>query len=257
MANSVIRIILLISACGAFGGLVCGLSATSRYRLRMPWTGRQIEIGFLGDIFVGTAAGNAVFFFAASLFNVKLDGMTSDGATPVADHMRIMTLATLSGFAGIRALSAMSSKVLEKITSLDERMDQIEKSEKISEILRQADMVLDQNPGQAMALYSQVISIVPANRRAMIGKSKALRRMARLKEAIEILTEIIKDDSKAEQALYNRACYKNLSGYPREEILDDLKKAIAQLPFYRQKALIDPDFKSLLEDEEFKKVVQS
>ena len=223
----------------------------------MPWTGRQIEIGFLGDIFVGMAAGNAVFFFAASLFNVKLDGVTLDGATPVSDHMRIITLAMLSGFAGIRALSAMSSKVLEKISSLDERVDQIEKSEKISEVLRQADMLLSQNPDQAMALYGQVLSLNPANRQAMIGKSKALRRLARLKEAIEILTEIIKDDPKAERALYNRACYKNLSGsYKKEEVLDDLKKAIALFPFYRQYALADPDFKSLSEDVEFKKLVQ-
>jgi len=53
--------------------------------------------------------------------------------------------------------------------------------------------------------------------------------------------------------IYNRACIYSLKG-DKDNALTDLKKAIDTMPQLKQHARSDEDFKSLWDDEEFKKI---
>ena len=169
----------------------------------------------------------------------------------------MIALGVLSGFTGIRVLSGMSSKLIERISKIDERIDQVELSDRVGELMRQADFMLRNNPYRAKIIYDKALLIDPTSEPARIGLAKSLRRMKRLTEAIEVLTEVIELNPKAERAYYNRACYKHLSSeYNKNEVLRDLAKAVTLFDFYREYALEDKDFKDLQNDTDYKRTLQ-
>jgi len=53
--------------------------------------------------------------------------------------------------------------------------------------------------------------------------------------------------------IYNRACIYCLKG-DKANALADLEKAISMNPFFKESARKDEDFKSLYDDEDFKKI---
>lgn len=148
--KNILLVLSIISGAGGFGGLVYGLFSRNSYKLRLPFYGKLIEIGFLGDILVGIAASITVFFIAGPLFSLKL--------TEISDpecYIKIIALGVLSGFTGIRLLSGMSSKLLERISAIDERLDHVEKQDRIGELLRQADFLLNNNPDRSLIIYNK------------------------------------------------------------------------------------------------------
>jgi hypothetical protein len=94
---------------GAFGGFVFGLHSGNAYKIRLPITGKTIELGFLGDVLMGIAASVTVFFVAGALFGLQVsEKVTTDSL------IKMIALGVVSGFAGIRVLSGMSSKLMER-----------------------------------------------------------------------------------------------------------------------------------------------
>ncbi len=166
----------------------------------------------------------------------------------------MIALGVVSGFAGIRVLSGMSSKLMEKISEIDERIDQVEKTDRVAELIRQADFLLDNNPDRAKIIYDKALLIDSKSEPARIGLAKALRRLNGIQDAISILSEIIELNPNAERAYYNRSCYKNLSpDYSKDDALRDLEKAVSLFDFYREYALDDKDFEDLRDDPDFQK----
>lgn len=237
---------------GGFGGFVFGLHTGNAYKLRLPITGKTIELGFVGDILVGIAASVTIFFVAGALFGLQVkENFTNEC------FIKMVALGVVSGFAGIRVLTGMSSKLMERISEIDERIDQVEKVDRIAELIRQADFLLSNNPDRAKIIYDKALLIDSKSEPAKIGLAKSLRRLNRIKDAISILSEVIELNPNAERAYYNRACYKHLSQeYNKEDILRDLQKAVSLFDFYREYALDDVDFKDLREDPDFKRILQ-
>lgn len=249
--DSVKFLLLTIVLSGSFGGLVFGIFAKNKYQIRIPIKGNLLEIGFIGDIMVGSAASITIFFVAGPLFNFNISNMASHDC-----FIKVIALGVLSGFTGIRLMTGMSSKLLEKISSLDQRVEQVEKFDKISELLREADLLVNNNPTQALGIYEKSLEIDPHHESALIGKAKALARLDRLNEAINLLSDVLQDNTKCERAYYNRACYKNLSkDHSKEDTLEDLKEAISLFDFYKQYALEDKHLNNLLSDDEFRKII--
>lgn len=241
-----------IMASGAFGGFVFGLFTRNSYKIRLPLTGNLLEVGFIGDLLVGIGASMTVFFLAGSMFGLKFEG-----ALTAETYIKVIALGVLAGFAGIRLLAGMSNRLLDQISELDSRLDRVEKQDKISELLRQAEFLRNNNPERSLIIFEKALLIDPENEPALIGKAKALRRLNRFDEAISILTQVIQRNPKAERAYYNRACYKNLSGgYTKDDVLADLKTAASLFGFYRDYALDDKDFQSLHEDADFRQIVK-
>ena len=245
-------ILLTIITSGGFGGLVFGLHVGNSYKIRLPISGANIELGFLGDILVGVAASVTIFFVAGALFGLQVNQASTTEAL-----IKMIALGVLSGFTGIRVLSSMSSKLIERISKIDERIDQVELSDRVGEIIRHADFLLSNNPDRAKIIYDKALLIDPTSEPAMIGLAKSLRRMERLTEAIEVLSEVIELNPKAERAYYNRACYKHLSSeYNKKEVLRDLAKAVTLFDFYREYALEDKDFEDIKNDTDYQRTLQ-
>jgi tetratricopeptide (TPR) repeat protein/putative intracellular protease/amidase len=84
-------------------------------------------------------------------------------------------------------------------------------------------------------------------------KAGALAKMGKFDEAIVSVTkglELAPDDP---TGIYNRACIYSLKG-DKANALADLKKAVSMNPSFKEYARKDEDFKSLWDDEDFKKL---
>ncbi len=141
-----------------------------------------------------------------------------------------------------------------EMAEINKKLDKLNTFDQVSELLRQADFMRNNNPQGAIVIYDKALKIDPCNDAVLIGKAKAYRRLSDWDSAINILDSVIETNPDAERAYYNRACYKNLSKkYPKKEVLQDLCEAINKFDKYCQYAIVDEDFKDLIEDADFKK----
>ena len=102
--------------------------------------------------------------------------------------------------------------------------------------------------------------------RSLIGKSIALIRKGKYNEAIQCCDELTEKKLKFSDAyvhtvsysnaVYNKACAYALKG-DRELALKFLKEEVDRYPERKQEAQEDNDFKSLWDDEDFKKIVKN
>jgi tetratricopeptide (TPR) repeat protein len=84
-------------------------------------------------------------------------------------------------------------------------------------------------------------------------KAEALYKMGKLDDALISLNKEIDLVPASPSGLYDRACIYSLKG-DKTKALADLNKAITLNPSFKQSAIQDEDFKSLYDDEEFKKL---
>ncbi len=86
-------------------------------------------------------------------------------------------------------------------------------------------------------------------------KASVQAKMGKLDEAIGSMTKGIEIVPNYPVSFYNRACYYCLKG-DKANALADLEKAISMNPNYKESAVKDEDFKTLYEDEDFKKLTK-
>jgi len=138
-----------------------------------------------------------------------------------------------------------------QLTEINQKLDNLNKFDQVSELIRQADFLRNTNPQQSVIIYDKALEIYQDDA-ALIGKAKAYRKLDKWKKALEILDGVVSDNPAAERAYYNRACYKNLSGeYSIEDVLNDLEVAISLFDKYRQYAMVDIDFENIKVDPKF------
>ncbi len=238
---------------GAFGGIAAGIIMRSSNKIRLPFSAtREIELGLLGDGFIGAAASLSICIVAIPAFSLSLESPTAE------DIVNIISMGVVSGFVGERILKGMALRPDEKLAGLDARLNRIDKRERALELTIRGDELLRSNRiSQADATYDQILEFDPENARALIGKAKVQRRRGKWEQAIETLTRLIKSKPTKARAYYNRACYKAQCGkYTTEEALNDLKKAIEFEQYYKEYAPQDEDFKNLWGNPEFQRIVQ-
>lgn len=280
-----IEILLWITAAGAFGGFVDGLIVSRSYALR--WKKLVIDIGSLGDVLVGAAAGLAIFTVATAVFNLKLEELNKSEM-----FVKLVAWGVLSGFAGLRLLEGMSKKLVEDIATkvAEDTVKRAVVQDVESEInikageaaLTKYDMAKENGWLQtrqeetknfldtAFLKFDVVLAKQPDNELALRGKSKAYRRKAELEkanqnakaekeswdQAIGILSRIVYRSPTASTAYYNLACYKQLSGGGITDVIGDLRKAIAISPTLKNNAKTDPDFAGIRSMNEFIELIQ-
>ncbi len=246
--------LLVIAGSGSAGGIILGMTVRTSHKLRIPFSGRLVEIAFVGDAFVGAAASVALFFFTGPLFGLTLtQEMGGD------QWIKVMALGVLSGLAGMKVLATSSGHVFERISVLDDRMEQLEKGRKTQELIRQAESLATENRLEhALARYAEALRIDPRNTDAMLGQAQILCDRCKWDEAVTTASKALAVNPSCERAYYDRACYKNATGkYETEEVLQDLKSAVTLDPMYKTyAALQDTHFENLRDDEKFRSLVQ-
>ncbi len=279
----VVRTFSVSSCAGAIGGFVGGINTAEGNRVR--WIGRParrpgngdgprpIDLGFLGDILVGAAAGIAIVFF----LNI---GGTTQTSVDAEYYLRLIPLALMAGVVSKRALAGMSEAVIGKLVSDTERLregqarlqNQLTKLDYINDLVQEGEGYLKEgeaersHPAKRIAKYEsardtflKAIEVDRGHSVAYICLGKALKRLAAetteekgysrlIREAIEATSEAIKLNPTYDRAYYNRACYKALAGVAASEILPDLEKAIELFEPNRAFAQSDGDFQSIHKD---------
>jgi len=251
--NAIAIVFLIILLSGAVGGFVFAVLYPSSHRIKLPFSIRTLEIGFLGDALIGAAASIAVYLIAREMFKFDLAALSR---FQLQSLIQAIGLGVISGFAGRNVLFRLSGMLFEKLSLAEERL---KRNEKLDACLRRARFLLDKNPDKALVFYDSVLAEDADHPDALIGKAKIYRRKRQYEEAIRLLTRVIEKNPDYERAYYNRACYRNNStkgSQSRGEVLDDLRHAVRLYPDYKWYARDDKDFKNLWEDEDFKKITR-
>jgi hypothetical protein len=280
-----IEILLWIFAAGAFGGFVDGLVAGRPYAFR--WNKKTVDIGSLGDILVGAAAGLAIFTVATAVFKISLTELQTTDM-----FVRVVAWGVLSGFAGLRILQGMSEKLVKDIATKAAE-DAVKKSvvqdietevniKDAEALLAKYDIAIHSGwlqAGQAEAMklledakfkFELALQHQRNNELALRGTAKIYKRMAEVEKnkgniraekdnwdkAIAILTTITDASPSASVAFYNLACYKQLSGVSLTEVISCLRRAIEVAPVLKSYARSDADFIGIANKQEFKDLTQ-
>jgi tetratricopeptide (TPR) repeat protein len=106
---------------------------------------------------------------------------------------------------------------------------------------------------EALKAYNKATSLDTANSDAWQNKAGLLAKTNKLDEAIYAYSRAIQLAPGVAVFIYNRGCAYCRKG-DRTNALADLKKAISISPSLKGNAVKDEDFKSLWEDEDFKKL---
>jgi transcriptional regulator with XRE-family HTH domain len=152
-----------------------------------------------------------------------------------------------------------------KIAELLARLDKLERRQEAFELYMRAEELrrlelLD----EAEYYYNQVLHALkwlPESelvQHAQIGIAKIQRRRMDPQGAIRTLRQLLANFPAAHHAHYNLACYLNLSGAPKREVLEELGQTLrhseGRRKFYQQYAAKDPDFQNLYVDPDFRRM---
>lgn len=207
--------------------------------------------------FIGVAASAATLAFIDPVFGVNFD--QTHGLT-ITSSLRLLSLSILSGFAGIGLIRRLSSAFMQRVESL------AKETKELSNTVRNtshSDWLTDEAIKKfeekeydiAIDYASRACDLNSENFRALIVKGRAYHRLGKTGDALKIAEQVVNIAPDYDASFYNRACYKNRLGYPLNDVLADLRKSISLLPANRQIAATDPDFQSIWEDPQFKKLV--
>jgi tetratricopeptide (TPR) repeat protein len=92
---------------------------------------------------------------------------------------------------------------------------------------------------------------------ALIAKGRALHRLGKTREALQVVEEVLAREPDHFSARYNKACYRLRVGHPIQEVLETLALAFKLAPFLKDYALWDPDLEPIREDPAFRALVDN
>jgi hypothetical protein len=275
-------ILLVVAGSGALGGFAMTIGSRRSNELFLPGRthDRVIYLGFIGDMFVGSAASLAINFVADPLLSPLQSGSNATADYLARDYIRAISLGVIAGFAGIKVLTSMarisdemiSASKAQLITRMQENDRSRELVRQVEDMLAKIDDYLKRGDREsaitelkrASEAIEQVLSVVPRDPRALVVKAKILKRNAQLdvevasllEQAIQVLTAVLAIDSSYDRAYYNRACYEAIRGR-KDEAMKDLNEAVRLFAPNRGFARDDHDFDSLRNMEGFKKLINA
>jgi len=243
-----VELIALVGA-GVCGGFISGMRECGEHKIRLPRSGRRIELGIAGDAIIGAAASVATY-------TVAIASRLIDPPTDPHGLLKVVSVGVVAGFAGIHLLSNISNRLIRDLKGVKEQVRYLETTEESLWIAERGDDLLrDRRYEAAEREFIEANRVDPNNERAVIGLAKVFRWTHRLERSVETLNDFIEKKPEASRAIYNRACYKLLLNQPSEALLD-LERAINLDPYYSSYALTDPDFNNVRHDATFLAVVQ-
>jgi tetratricopeptide (TPR) repeat protein len=235
--------LLFLMLGGVIGGFISGQRDGLEHKVRLPGTGRRVEMGIVGDVLIGAATSLAAYGVASTLVTIP------PGNEPPL-LLKLISFGTITGFTGIQLLSSISSRFVRDLQGIKKRVQSLERREESLWKSSRADSLREHGRyDEAEREFENALKLDPDNDLAVIGLAKVFRWTDKTDQAIETLTDFINRKPNA-RAIYNRACYKLLLDQ-RREAFSDLKWAIQIDPFYFQYAQKDEDFKSVRSDPEF------
>lgn len=267
---------------GMIGGLVAGIMATDN-GLRVPGFRRggesdshsTLDLGSLGDLLVGGAAGFAIVFF-----------LYFGGAQPKSqdDVLHVAPIGLMAGIVSRRVLPGIADVTIKNLTATTKNLSEgqnrleehVQNLDQMKELIQEGEQYLQSGEAEksdrsirigkyesARQKFEAAVKKIPGGHPlAYISLGRTLKRLAEeaidekkreglLREAIDAASKAISADPSYERGYYNRSCYKALSGAPVADVLKDLRTAIGLFDSNRVFARSDPDFDAIRSDPAF------
>ncbi|MCP5109163.1 MAG: hypothetical protein GY950_37630 [bacterium] len=268
---------------GGLGGLTVGIANPKSHQLVLPFSGTEIEIGILADIFFGSMAGLVAYFFLGIML-----GFLKDKTETASDWMRLIAISILAGYMGINYLNSTAEKFQELKQELRTTAENVIRdvgNKNIASMHIQGGMLelakgketqkkdefglTEQNRearerfAKALLYFQLAKDADSTDMTARIEKAKVHRAIAQLSEkmkdenqkndhiqkAFNTLNNVIEDDPNNARAYYNRACYSALfclseKNIP-EKVRSDLIKARDIVSDYGELSKKDKDFEDI------------
>ena len=261
----------LVPLFGSIGGLVGGLlRAEGLLLMRVEFSAAaasrpsfaKINAGIVADVITGLAgAAAAIFLFGGTL---NLQFQEKPDAQAHQSYPVLIGVSLIAGVFGERIIRAAGKTLLEQAKDVAEEKAREVVQEEIKEASALAyNQAAEQNIRNGVELEAalkwadRAISIDPSLHSAYVTKGRALKRLGRVDDAVAVLDEVLRLKPDYAYALYNRACYKLALGGQLEDVMRDLRQAVAAVPRLANNARADADLASISRQAVFVELLRS
>jgi hypothetical protein len=246
----------LIPIFGAFGGIVGGLirgdgGEENKFVLATFESSFRIKPGIVGDVAIGIGGAATVVF----LFERALPVTASSSS-----YALLVSISFIAGVFGKNIIDKAREKLedIVKQTVKKEKEQDRDARKTARDLTEEASLAIKKGEFEkAVKLADSAIKMDPNYVNSYLEKGRALRRLNKEKEAKDVIEQAFEHGLEDWKLFYNLACYKSLLGYPKDETLDDLEKAIAASPGSKQLAENDQDFNNVRDEPRFAKLVKT
>ena len=243
--------ILLLA--GAAGGFLYGLVHPEPHTFLVPFRKDPIRIDILGDIFAGCCASVGVFIILGFLPDLKWDEVPDD----TGETLKVLALGILTGFSGLSLTRHLSTSLASRIEQITGEVKELKERGRVQELYDAAIFSYNEKQyGDALDSLQKIREIDPNNISVLFISAKALKRIGRFKEAVEVLNRVIHLSPDNHRALYNRACYRCLALDDENAVLQDLTNAMRLNSMYSNIAKNDPDLDRVRDTDQFKAAIR-
>lgn len=265
----VAKVMAIVGFAGGLGGLSAGFNYRHKNPLILPFSGKEVVTGFLGDVLIGIVSALASILIL-SLADYDLGRTLTD----IKTLLKFSAVCIVAGFAGLRLMRTMSRALLEKFGEQVESVGrEVDNLKRVSAMLIEAAyMRVNKKYREEAEFCTQALKLDPKNEEALIGLAVAnsmIDEPDNYPAALDNLTHVVEHINKdSARAYYNIACIGNLmrSKYAtrfaqhahaqKDVVLKNLAAAISRSAAYRTYAADDADFADLRSDPDFKKLLQ-
>ena len=213
----------------------------------------SVHMGIVADVIMGLAGATSAAFLFNKTLDLKFDHQD------VSSAIIVIGLSLVAGVFGRKIIRKAGDKLSE------EDVRNLSKAEALNvtgtaraqSLTQDAEDNIKKGVGieRALEMSEAAIKADPKYIKAYVTKARALKRLNKLNEAVEVLNKALVVQPGYPYALYNRACYGALLRLPPETILADLEQAINALPKFAVLANSDEDLVSLRGDPRFAELV--
>lgn len=113
--NNFYQILITIIISGAFGGFVIGIILKNKYQVKLPFSGKYIELGIFGDMSIGIVASIILVFFFSSIPQIDFNATELTNK----DIFTIIFISLIAGYSGIKVLKGVSKDILKSLEEQD------------------------------------------------------------------------------------------------------------------------------------------
>jgi len=246
----------MVPVFGALGGLTGSLirDSNSLSLVYLDPAKREVHLGFVGDMILGLGGATAIVFLFDN--TLKFDPNKPESYPLMA------SLCFIAGAFGQRVIESAGEKLAKDAMKVakdaqgqaeDLRANQAS-AFVIASLYKYDHGLFD----EALKAAEQALELAPSDVPAIIAKARALKRLGRVKEALDITEAALKRPVSQVGGpdygalLYNSLCYKLLlQQVSADEAIKLLRDAITLRPELRANAPTDQDLKALWDNSAF------
>jgi hypothetical protein len=247
----------IVPVFGALGGLVGSLIRNVNYLNLVSFdsSNNRVRLGFVGDVILGLGGSAVVSFLFENTLRFEPEKKES--------YPLMISVCFLAGvFGQLLIMKAgkewLAQEALDVANDAKRQADRLKSSAASAFVIASLYKFDKGLYEEALKAADEALGLDPDNIGGAVAKARALKRLARVAEAIAVIEralrlpkEIVENENEG-VLLYNKACYRLLlEPGAVDEVLKLLERAFILNPGLKASAVIDPDLAPLGNDRRF------